>query len=112
MPHITLIIDAAEYRISSSDPEMIGKWLYQTFVSTQPTKASYVQFRADPMWLVTPEDRCGVPDWSADARLMMFHQIASEAGPLGYMKVIMACISDVINSAEVLMERDRMERDN
>lgn len=55
MPRIQLI-DAARvpHEIESADPEMLGKWLWETIARLQPNHTWPCEIRVWPMWIGQP----------------------------------------------------------
>jgi hypothetical protein len=53
------------FRIDSSDPELLGRWLVETLLKTKPDFANPARIQVWPSFTAD-----GKPDWIADSRVI------------------------------------------
>lgn len=90
---IELNIDKMGYRIDSTDPETLGKWLVEIFSRvTNPGPHTYYQVRAYPSWVPDDSTVGGHSDWINDSR--WFHTYNSR-NPRQFIQDLMKTLDDI-----------------
>lgn len=56
--------DSTYYHLTSADPELIGRWLLETFDRIKPLEWCPAQITFRPVWRPDDKQHDGVPDWT------------------------------------------------
>ena len=70
---LTIEIDNVRHEIDSTDPELLGKWIVESFgraIAAGITPATYIRVQAYPSWVPDANQPGGRADWITDSRIL------------------------------------------
>lgn len=108
---VELIVDGQPLTITTSDPELLGRWLAEVFTSTEWQLGTYAEVRVMPVWGRSGAELPGVlpappghlparPDWITDARVTAWP--VKVRSPREFAEALL----DQVHRAEQLAEAD------
>jgi hypothetical protein len=65
-----LFIDGYPYGITTSDPELLARWLVEVFSNVDWTPATLAEIRVTPTWGRVDGKLPARPDWICDTRIL------------------------------------------
>ena len=98
MPRIQ-ILDASRtpYEISSSDPEILAKWLWETIVRIRPSAQWPTEIRVWPLWIGPATD--DAVDWPPASNLT-FQAVLGADKPVDNVRGLMSALSQYAGMVE------------